>query len=72
MKRDLFTIGQIAERFGVPTWQVRRLFQRDLLPPAKRLGVYRVFGEEDLTAIEAALDKAGYIARSEATTTTGA
>ena len=72
MKRDLFTIGQIAERFGVPTWQVRRLFQRALLPPAKRLGVYRVFGEDDLKTIESALEKAGYSARSEATKAVGA
>ena len=61
------TIGEVAERFPpVKKWQVRRLFERGLLPPAERVGVYRVFGEADLPAIERALRAAGYLTRASA------
>jgi DNA-binding transcriptional MerR regulator len=55
------TIGNIAARFGVPAWQVRRLFERGLLPPAARVGAYRVIAESDLPRVEEALRKAGYL-----------
>jgi DNA-binding transcriptional MerR regulator len=57
------TIGATAARFGVRPWHVRRLFERGLLPPAARLGCYRVISECDLPIIEQALRQAGYLSR---------
>ncbi len=55
------TIGQVARRFGVPTWQVRRLDETRKLPEPARVGAYRVVGAEDLPRIEEALHAAGYL-----------
>jgi DNA-binding transcriptional MerR regulator len=60
------TIGVVADRLGVTTWQVRRLFERGLLPPAARVGPYRVIDPADLQKVEAALRAAGYIREKEA------
>lgn len=63
MKSQPFlTIGAVATRLGCQPWHVRRLFERGLLPPAVRLGVYRVVDEDDLPKIEKALRQAGYLA----------
>jgi DNA-binding transcriptional MerR regulator len=55
------TIGAVAERLGVPPWQVRRLFERGFLPPAARVGAYRVIAPADLPKVERALREAGYL-----------
>jgi len=65
-KATYLTLGDVADRFGVRIWQVRRLFERELLPPASRIGMYRVIAERDLPKVEAALRKAGYL-REEVT-----
>jgi DNA-binding transcriptional MerR regulator len=61
----VYTMGQLARRYGCQSWQVRRLFERGLLPPASRVGPYRVVSEADLPAVEFALQKAGYIPARE-------
>jgi DNA-binding transcriptional MerR regulator len=58
---NVFTVGSVAARFGVRPWQIRRLFERGLLPPAQRLGAYRVVTEADIPNVEAALREAGYL-----------
>jgi DNA-binding transcriptional MerR regulator len=55
------TIGDVARRFGCAAWMVRRLFERGLLPPAPRVGVYRVISAGDLPLVERALREAGYL-----------
>jgi DNA-binding transcriptional MerR regulator len=55
------TIGAVADRFGVPAWQVRRLFERGILPPAARVGAYRVINPADLPKVGEALRQAGYL-----------
>jgi DNA-binding transcriptional MerR regulator len=55
------SIGNVAERLGVEPWQVRRVFEKGLLPPASRLGPWRVFAEGDLPRIKAALVERGYL-----------
>ena len=55
------TIGAVASRCGCPPWQVRRLFERGLLPPAPRVGAYRVIAAADLPLVEKALRDAGYL-----------
>lgn len=57
-----FTVGAVAIRFGCRPWQVRRLFERGLLPQPPRVGAYRVIPAADLPRVEAALRLAGYLA----------
>jgi DNA-binding transcriptional MerR regulator len=59
------TIGTVARRYGCPAWQVRRLFERGLLPPAPRVGAYRVIAAGDLPVVEKALREAGYLPLNE-------
>jgi DNA-binding transcriptional MerR regulator len=59
------TIGAVAKHFGVSPWQVRRLFERGMLPPAARVGAYRVVEAADLPNIEESLRKAGYLPRQQ-------
>ena len=54
-------LGTVARRYGCPTWKVRRLFERGLLPPAPRVGAYRVIAAGDLPLVERALHDAGYL-----------
>jgi DNA-binding transcriptional MerR regulator len=57
----VLTLGDVAARCGVAVWQVRRLYERGILPPAMRLSRYRVVNPDDLPAIEAALRQVGYL-----------
>jgi hypothetical protein len=61
MASQLLTLGVVAKRFGVKLWQVRRCFERGLLPPAARCANYRVVEERQLPAVEAALRRGGYL-----------
>lgn len=38
----VLTIGATARHFGLPAWKVRRLYERGLLPPAARAGLYGI------------------------------
>ena len=60
----VLTIGALARRFGCQPWHIRRLFERNLLPPANRVGAYRVIAAEDLPRVEQALRAAGYLPKS--------
>jgi DNA-binding transcriptional MerR regulator len=60
------TIGAVADRFGVAAWQVRRLYERGILPPADRVGPYRVIDAADLPKVGAALRQAGYLGTENA------
>jgi hypothetical protein len=48
---SVLTIGDLARKFNCPAWQVRRLFERGLLPPATRVGPYRVVAASDLPPV---------------------
>jgi DNA-binding transcriptional MerR regulator len=56
-----YTTGALARHFGCEPWQIRRLFERGLLPPAQRVGAYRVIPASELPAVERALQTAGYL-----------
>jgi DNA-binding transcriptional MerR regulator len=58
---SVLTIGAVARRYGCPPWQIRRLFERGLLPPAARVGAYRVIAAGDLPLVEETLRAAGYL-----------
>lgn len=60
---QIYTLGTLARRYGCSVWQLRRIFERGLLPPAARVGAYRVVAEADLPKVEAALRAAGYLAQ---------
>jgi hypothetical protein len=55
------TLGEVATHFGCQLWQVRRLYERGILPPAPRVGTIRVVQVSDLPVIGEALEQAGYI-----------
>jgi DNA-binding transcriptional MerR regulator len=57
----VLTVGDVARHFGVPTWKVRRLYERGLLPPPVRAGLYRLVSADGLVEVEAALKRAGYL-----------
>ena len=65
MQEPPLTIGAVARRYGCFAWQVRRLFERGLLPPAARVGAYRVIAAADLPQVEVALRAAGYLPKLE-------
>jgi DNA-binding transcriptional MerR regulator len=58
------TIGDVARLFDVAPWQVRRLFERALVPQARRVGAYRIIDPADLPTIEGALREAGYLSNA--------
>jgi hypothetical protein len=61
MRKQLFTVGDLARHFGCAAWQVRRLFERGRLPPAVRVGPYRVVSAMHLRKVEVALRQASYL-----------
>ena len=65
MKNPL-TIGAAANQLGVAAWKVRRLYERGILPPAERIGCYRVIDRSDLPKVGAALRQAGYLGPANA------
>jgi hypothetical protein len=60
MINTVMSTGELARHFGCAAWQVRRLYERGLLPPAQRIGRYRYVAVADLPAVGAALARAGY------------
>ena len=60
-KQPPWPLGTVGKHFGVSQRQVRRLFERGLLPEPARVGAYRVIDPDDLPKVEAALIKAGYL-----------
>lgn len=59
--KNLLTIGEVGDHFGVQAWRVSELFNRGLLPQPQRVGRSRVVPVEDLPKIEKALKAAGYL-----------
>jgi DNA-binding transcriptional MerR regulator len=57
----VMTIGQLGRRYGLPDWRIRRLITHGKLPEPPRLGNFRVFTEDDIPAVEAALRDAGLL-----------
>jgi DNA-binding transcriptional MerR regulator len=61
----IYTLGDVAARYDQQVWRIRRLYERGLLPPAERIGTYRIVRESDLPQVEQALRTAGYLPTGE-------
>lgn len=59
---DLLTLGQVAAELGITATQVKSLFEQGLLPPALRVGRWRVVPRDELPKVRVAAVKAGYLA----------
>jgi hypothetical protein len=60
------TVTDVALALNCRPWQVRRVFERKLLPEPRRIRRYRIFWDDDLPAIERILRQIGYLpARKE-------
>lgn len=55
------TTGDVCKHFGVLPWQVLQAIRRGFLDEPRRVGIYRVWHEEDLPRVRAALVRAGYV-----------
>jgi hypothetical protein len=64
--QNYITLGAVARHFGLADYQVRRLYERKILPDPPRAGLYRLIDPADLPVIEAALRKAGVLPKSPA------
>lgn len=61
MTEKLLTLGEVADYFSQPLWRIRRLYILKHLPPAQRVGPYRVVPESELPLVRSALIRAKYI-----------
>lgn len=55
------SLGEVANRLGCQLWQVSRIFDRELLPAAQRIGRNRVVPESRLAEIRLVLREAGFL-----------
>jgi DNA-binding transcriptional MerR regulator len=61
-----FTTGEVAQKYGVPTWKIDAAVRRGFIKPDERVIRYRMFSEESLPSVEDGLRKAGYLPKSGA------
>ena len=55
MSENLLTTGQIAEQLQEPFSRVLYIISKYRLKPDKRMGIFRLFGEEKVKAIKQGL-----------------
>jgi len=55
MKTEVMTAGQIAEKLGEPPQRVAYIIRKHRLKPVARVGIIRLFGEEQVDVIRRAL-----------------
>jgi hypothetical protein len=58
---EVLTLGDVGRRHGLPTWKVRRVYERKFLSEPRCLGNYRMIRASELGALEEALRQAGYL-----------
>lgn len=56
---EFCTIGDLARRWGLPAWAVRRAADRELQDPPCRAGGYRLLNPDEVNRVERALQLAG-------------
>jgi DNA-binding transcriptional MerR regulator len=62
---SVLTLVDVCRLLGAHPWQLRKLYDRKLLPLPRRAGRYRVYSVDDLPLLEKALRKAGYLRRGQ-------
>ena len=55
MEQELLTIGQIADRLSEPPARVAYIVSKYRLKPVQRVGIIRLFSEEQVKAIKQGL-----------------
>jgi len=60
-EKTVYTVGDVARRFLCQSWEVRRIYERGILPEPPRAGRSRIIPAEDIPKVEAALREHGYI-----------
>ena len=53
--QDLLTLGQIARRLGVPAHRLKYAIEEYRIDPVRRIGVLRVWSEDDISRMVSAL-----------------
>ena len=53
----LLTLGQLAERLNVSTHQLKYAIDQYRIAPVTRVGIIRVWSEDDIPRIKSALDR---------------
>jgi hypothetical protein len=56
-----YTVGDLARRWGIEEWKIRRVFDCGDLPQPRRFGLYRIIPSEDVHALVEALKARGYL-----------
>ena len=59
--KEFLSTGQAAKKVGIRSWEVSRLYERGMMPPAARAGNRRIIPIEDLPALREAAKQAGYL-----------
>lgn len=54
-ERQLLTLGQLAERVGVSTHQVKYAIDQYRIEPRMRVGITRVWSEDSIPLVKSAL-----------------
>lgn len=55
---EFLTIGQVADRLGIPRWRLAYLIERRAVPgPSSKVPGRRLFSSEDVAAVQAGLAK---------------
>ena len=54
-KCELLTVGQIAERLNEPPARVAYIISKYHIKPVKRIGIFRLFGEAEISRIVSGL-----------------
>ena len=54
---EIMTLGQIARKLGVPDHRIKYVVDRHRIEPRRRVGILRVWDEDAVSRIEAALEQ---------------
>lgn len=60
--QSTLTTGDVSQRVAVPAWRILAAIRRGFLDEPPRVARYRIWSEDDLPRVRAALVAAGYLA----------
>lgn len=65
LAEQLLTLGQLAERLGVATHQLKYALEQYRIEPVRRVGILRCWSDDDLPRIRSALARVAANRRRE-------